>query len=63
MVALPLESDSVDAAFANRVLHREEDSAAMLAKMTRVVKPRDTVAILEEVEQPFAWMCEEHADA
>lgn len=60
--ALPLESDSVDAAFANMVLHHAEDPAAMLAGMARVVKPGGAVAIADEVEHPLAWMREEHAD-
>jgi ubiquinone/menaquinone biosynthesis C-methylase UbiE len=30
--------------------------------MARVVKPGGTVAITDEVEHPFAWMREEHAD-
>lgn len=59
---LPLESDSVDAAFANMVLHHAEDPVAMLREMARVVGPGGTVAITDEVEHPFAWMREEHAD-
>ncbi len=60
--SLPLESDSVDAAFANMVLHHAEDPVAMLREMARVVGPGGTVAITDEVEHPFAWMREEHAD-
>jgi ArsR family transcriptional regulator len=59
---LPLEDDSIDAAVANMVLHHAEDPAAMLAEMARVVKPGGWVAITDEVEHPYAWMVEEHAD-
>ena len=59
---LPLETGSVDAAFANMVLHHAEDPAAMLKEMARVVRPGGTVALVDEVEHPFAWMREEHAD-
>ena len=60
--ALPLGSDSVDAAFANMVLHHAEDPGAMLVEMARVVKPGGVVAIVDEVEHPFTWMRKEHAD-
>jgi ubiquinone/menaquinone biosynthesis C-methylase UbiE len=60
--ALPIESGSVDAAFANMVLHHAEDPEAMLREMARVVKPGGVVAVVDEVEHPFAWMREEHAD-
>jgi len=63
VTALPLEDESVDAAFANMVLHHAEDPAAMLAEMTRVVRPGGVVAIVDEVEHPYGWMREEHADA
>ncbi len=63
VTALPLEDESVDAAFANMVLHHAEAPAAMLAEMTRVVRPGGVVAIVDEVEHPYGWMREEHADA
>ncbi len=59
---LPLEDDSVDAAFANMVLHHSEDPGAMLADMARVVRPGGTVAICDEVEHDHEWMRTEHAD-
>ena len=62
ITALPLSSDSLDAAFANMVLHHAEDPEAMLQEMTRVVKPGGTVVITDEVKHPYAWMREEHAD-
>lgn len=61
--ALPLADGSVDAACANMVLHHAEDPAAMLAEMSRVVKPGGAVVITDEVEHPYEWMRHEHADA
>ena len=60
--ALPLESDSVEAAFANMVLHHAEDPGAMLREMGRIVKPGGVVTIIDEVEHSYGWMREEHAD-
>jgi ArsR family transcriptional regulator len=59
---LPLEDSAVDAAFANMVLHHAEVPAAMVREMARIVKPGGVVAVVDEVEHPFAWMREEHAD-
>jgi ubiquinone/menaquinone biosynthesis C-methylase UbiE len=59
---LPLADCSVDAAFANMVLHHVEDPEAMLREMARAVRPGGTVTITDEVEHPYAWMREEHAD-
>lgn len=62
VMSLPLHDDSVDAAFANMVLHHAEDPAAMLTEMARIVRPAGTVAICDEVEHPYEWMRAEHAD-
>lgn len=62
VAALPLETDAVDAAFANMVLHHATDPAAMLTEMARVVRPGGVVAICDEYAHPYAWMREEHAD-
>lgn len=59
---LPLAGGSVDAAFANMVLHHAEEPATMLAEMARVVRPGGTVVIADEVEHPYEWMRREHAD-
>lgn len=59
---LPLEDGSVDAAFANMVLHHAEDPKAMLREMARVVRRGGTVAITDEVAHHYSWMREEHAD-
>jgi len=62
MMALPLKDASVEAAFANMVLHHAEDPRAMLREMARVVKAGGVVTITDEVEHPYGWMREEHAD-
>jgi len=62
ITTLPLSSDSVNAAFANMVLHHAEDPEAMLREMSRVAKPGGTVVVTDEVEHPYTWMREEHAD-
>jgi ubiquinone/menaquinone biosynthesis C-methylase UbiE len=49
-----LEDGSVDAAFANMVLHHGEYPAATLREMVRVVRPGGTVTITDEVEHPYA---------
>ncbi len=61
MTRLPLESASVDAAFANMVLHHAEDPEAMLREIVRIVKSGGTV-VADEVEHHYAYMREEHAD-
>ena len=62
VMALPLSSDSVDASFANMVLHHAENPEVMLREMARVVKPGGAVVITDEVEHSYTWMREEHAD-
>jgi ubiquinone/menaquinone biosynthesis C-methylase UbiE len=62
LAALPLADNLVDAAFANMVLHHTVDPVAMLEEMARIVRPGGTIVITEEVEHPYEWMREEHAD-
>lgn len=62
ITALPLEDSSVDAAFANMVLHHAKNPAAMLREMARIVRPGGTVAITDEAKHSFEWMRGEHAD-
>lgn len=59
---LPLADGSMDAAFANMVLHHAEDPAAMLSEMARVTRPGGAIVITDEVEHPYEWMRLEHAD-
>lgn len=60
--ALPLPDDSVDVAVANMVLHHAPDPGAMLAEMTRVVRPGGRIAITDEIAHPYEWMRTEQAD-
>ena len=62
LAGLPLAANSVDAAFANMVLHHAVDPTAMLEEMARIVRPGGTIAIADELEHPYEWMREEHAD-
>ena len=62
LAGLPLADKSVDAAFANMVLHHAVDPTAMLEEMARIVRPGGTIAITDELEHPYEWMREEHAD-
>ena len=62
LAELPLTDNSVDAAFANMVLHHAVDPAAMLEEMARIVRPGGTIVITDEVKHPYEWMREEHAD-
>lgn len=62
LAGVPLADNSVDAAFANMVLHHAVDPTAMLEEMARIVRPGGTVGVTDEVEHPYEWMREEHAD-
>jgi ubiquinone/menaquinone biosynthesis C-methylase UbiE len=62
LAGLPLADKSVDAAFANMVLHHAIDPAAMLEEMARIVRPGGAIVITDEVEHHYEWMREEHAD-
>ena len=62
LAGLPLEDNSVDAAFANMVLHHAVDPVGMLKEMARIVRPGGTIVITDEMEHPYEWMREEHAD-
>src|ERR671916_713447 len=52
LAGLPLADNSVDAAFANMVLHHAVDPTAMLEEMARIVRPGGTIAIADELEIP-----------
>jgi ubiquinone/menaquinone biosynthesis C-methylase UbiE len=53
--ALPVESGSMDAVFANMFLHHVEDPAAAIAEMTRLLKPGGRLVItdLDQHEHDF----------
>ncbi len=62
LAVLPLADNSVDAAFANMVLHHAVDPDAMLKEMARIVRPGGMIVLTDEVEHSYEWMREEHAD-
>ena len=62
LAGLPLTDNSVDAAFANMVLHHAVEATAMLEEMARIVCPGGTIVITDEAKQPYEWMRGEHAD-
>ncbi len=62
LAELPLADNSVDATFANMVLHHAVDPVVMLEEMGRIVRPGGMIVIADEVEHPYEWMREEHAD-
>ena len=62
LAELPLADNSVDATFANMVLHHAVDPVFMLEEMGRIVRPGGMIVIADEVEHPYEWMREEHAD-
>ncbi len=60
--ALPLESASVDAAFASLVLHHAPRPAAALAEMARIVRPGGAVVVIDLMAHGHEWLRDEQAD-
>ncbi len=56
---LPLEDDSVDAAFAHMVLHYLPSPGEALRDMARVVRPGGSVVIADFLEHEHEWMRQE----
>jgi ArsR family transcriptional regulator len=56
---LPLESNSVDAAFAHMVLHSLEEPARAIAEMARIVKPGGRVILVDFMLHDHVWMKQE----
>ncbi len=56
---LPLETDTVDAAFAHMVLHYLASPSDALAEMARVVKPGGLVVVVDFEQHDRDWMREE----
>ncbi len=54
--ALPLEDDSVDAAFAHMVLHSLEDPGRAIGEMARVVRPGGQVILVDFLHHDHTWM-------
>jgi ubiquinone/menaquinone biosynthesis C-methylase UbiE len=59
---LPLPDASVDAAFANMVLHHCPDPAATLREMARILRPGGRIVITDMDRHDHEWMRAEMAD-
>jgi ubiquinone/menaquinone biosynthesis C-methylase UbiE len=62
MDALPLETDEVDAAFANLVWHHLADFDRAAREVARVVKPNGTAVITDLQPHDEDWMRSEMGD-
>jgi arsenite methyltransferase len=60
--SLPLDDDSLDAVFANMVLHHCPEPAAAIAEMVRVLKPGGRLMLTDLDTHPYEWMRREMAD-
>lgn len=56
---LPLESNSVDAAFAHMVLHSLEEPERAIQEMARIVKPGGRVVLVDFMPHEHEWMKQE----
>jgi len=61
VLQLPLESQSVDAAFCVMVLHFLPDPARAIAGLCRIVRPGGAVILVDLVEHKQRWMREQMA--
>lgn len=62
LASLPIDTASVDAAFASLVLHHAPRPAAAIAEMTRIVRPGGSVVIVDLLAHGHDWLREEQAD-
>ncbi|HML21407.1 MAG TPA: arsenite methyltransferase [Aggregatilinea sp.] len=60
--ALPVDNASVDAVFANMLLHHVEHPAAAIAEMARILKPGGVLAITDLDEHTFEFLRTEQHD-
>lgn len=54
--ALPLEDESVDAAFAHMVLHSLEEPSRAIEEMARIVRPGGQVILVDFLAHDHTWM-------
>ena len=54
--AMPVESDSLDAAFAHMVLHSLEEPERAVREMARIVRPGGQVTLVDFLPHDHAWM-------
>jgi ArsR family transcriptional regulator len=59
---LPLESASVDAAFATLVLHHAESPGAALKEMARILRPGGTLVVVDLCAHRHEWLRDEQGD-
>lgn len=57
--ALPLEDESVDAAFAHMVLHSLEEPDRAIAEMARILRPGGKLILADFLSHEHLWMREE----
>jgi ArsR family transcriptional regulator len=62
LARLPIETASVDAAFAVLVLHHAARPSSALRELARIVRPGGTVVIVDLVAHGHEWLKEEQAD-
>jgi ubiquinone/menaquinone biosynthesis C-methylase UbiE len=60
--SLPLDDGSVDAVFANMVLHHCPDPATAIVEMVRILKPGGRLMLTDLDTHPHEWMRREMAD-
>jgi len=61
-LTLPFPDESLDAVFANMVLHHLTDPLAAIHEMTRVLRPGGRLIITDMDAHPYAWLKDEMAD-
>lgn len=59
---LPFPDESLDAVFANMVLHHVPDPLAAIREMARVLVPGGRLVITDMDAHPYAWLKDEMAD-
>ena len=57
--ALPLEDESVDAAFGHMVLHSLESPNRAIGEMARIVRPGGRIVLVDFLPHEYQWMEQE----
>ena len=60
--ALPIETASMDAAFAVLVLHHAPSPAQAVAEMARILRPGGTLVVVDLCAHGHEWLRKEHGD-
>ncbi len=61
-LSLPLPDESMDAVFANMVVHHMPDPSSAIHEMTRILRPGGRLVITDMDSHPYAWLKDEMAD-